>query len=219
MKTNLTDAAALLATVDLDPYVERRDEIVAEKATISAARARRDEELGTLDREIRRLEANGPDGDAVADALLRGSPVAEVANVEVLRAERDKLRSAGKPLQELFDAARVAEEQARSAVLGELAPIGNDAVEADAAEIGETVLELAALFASNTAIARATGSPVARENAFRVSEVLAHCRSLAPGGGQPIAVPGETISMLEAGRAAIDLAGRSIMTSVAWPSL
>jgi hypothetical protein len=104
--------------------------------------------------------------------------------------------------------------------MGELSPIGDMALEAVPGEIAATVMELAGMYAAITAIANATGSSNARNMAVNLSEVLQHARLVCMDGyGLPITVPKEVVSTLERGRAAIELAGRSITATVPWPKL
>lgn len=166
MDTNaITATARTFAALDFTVENENIAKLRAELAEITTARDKAD----TARREtVRLLSANrGPDGPAVADALIEGATVLDAVALgrtdEDLRQEQAALRAAIGELDGRANAVRVEIAAIREAALAEVAGVARplvDAIVADMRDAAERLIEdYAALRAIHDSV-KAGGSEI-----------------------------------------------------------
>jgi len=213
-------AAAQLAAVDLSTYQARLQELLDDDVHLEATIVATDQLLREKALEITKARVAGSDGSAAADALLAGDSVITAApTLQALEAEKDVMNSGLAELRRRRNASVGAKAAVREDQRKELAQAVEPVATALLVRAGELSSELAAVFAEATALSVATGNAAAARLARQLSDPLA---LLATEGavlrrGQLI-VHGETASMLEAARPAIEFAHGRIATEVAFPS-
>lgn len=158
MRAALDQTAALIGALDLSAENERVAALRTEVAEIEAAAERADSRLRAIGTAL--ASRSGPDGAAVADALLSGADAADAAEAgpgdDALRAERETLRAGMGELSRRAELARreIGEiEQAATTKAAEcVAPLA-EALREEMRQAGNRIVEG---FAAITAVQEAT---------------------------------------------------------------
>lgn len=185
MDTNTTAAlAAGLAAIDFSATNAKIDQLDAERTNLRAKAAEAEAEAQRLDAEIR--DWAGPDPEALADAILAGGSISEVAQAapsrEGLVEKSNALKSTAEALRERAErAGRDRDEIARSQCLA-IVEAAQDFVAATLAEQKRAAQALVDADAALAALRWMTGVYVPGESASQVARqaVIGIDRLLGP---------------------------------------
>lgn len=210
---------AALASLDFTAENERIAVLETQKIEIQAAIDRGEERRTEISRAMQR--GDGPDGKAVASALLAGGDAQAAAllgpNREALEAEREALREGVRQLRYQLEDVQSKIDMTRlepaSAVAGAARPIIDQALD----DVRETLSALPALFATLVAVYAAAGVGRAEIDALREVLQTARRNDLVRYNGQQH-VPSDVVAALESltGKGAV-LDKVQITTSVHLP--
>ena len=215
---NYQPIADALASFDPQPHL---DAIAAAQRDLAVAKANLElGEAATRDARARleRCRTEGPDAEAMANAIVAGIDIGTVAHDE--RHLEPLVDQAYQATIVLRDRVTVAEKDVREARRQHRAAVGDAAdviVDGLEAEIVVTAMRLVEIYASAAAIGQATVAPRLGQLARRLAPALSALADERFMSRQPVDVPAAALAALDAGAATIEGIDSRVDGTVEYP--